>query len=590
MNPEEALVYLKAFPSGITFIHGKAGSGKTTLIKKLDSEVGGCQILVPTNFAASLYGSAKTIHSFFYAALDGLEEGYQDPDGLTDDRAARLHNVLLGVRMLIIDEISMVRADLFEMMSRICQKALGNGKPFGGIPLVLVGDLFQLPPIVSDDAVLEYLKHEYGGIYFFNSHVIRKEMRRIKLFELTKSYRQQTDPEFVRILDAFRYPMSPQRKLMIMNGINSRVTHYLPEDAVFIASSNEEVCRVNTEKLAALPGLVTTIDAEYSIQKKDGSGYVSLSHSDLPTSENIREIIVPSAYDSQFRFKIGARVVLCKNSRYWGYINGDFGTIVNYNNDYFTIRLDKGTTVLCPNPNDRYRNSQVVEYRYDMKYDPDKHQLVRITPYVQKTKQFPIKLAYAFTIHKSQGQTYDKVILDLNSHIFAPGQLYVALSRARSLQGLFLTKPVTYSDIISDESVLSFLSDLRSFNGLQAGVPEIRVKSMTNNSGPGGRFASVVRAKERNASAKECILCALNSYDALVAQGETEKAGWEISKIVDIILQTYQTSESSRLYDCLSRQDITLALQGVLDIYNHVVHGPQRQYQPDNRTVTTSLV
>ena len=153
-----------------------------------------------------------------------------------------------------------------------------------------------------------------------------------------------------------------------------------------------------------------------------------------------------------------------------------------------------------------------------------------------------------------------------------------------------MTKPVTYSDIISDESVLSFLSDLRSFNGLQAGVPEIRVKSMTNNSGPGGRFASVVRAKERNASAKECILCALNSYDALVAQGETEKAGWEISKIVDIILQTYQTSESSRLYDCLSRQDITLALQGVLDIYNHVVHGPQRQYQPDNRTVTTSLV
>ena len=589
-STNEVLAYLKTIPSGITFIHGKAGSGKTTLIRKLDAEIGGCQILVPTNFAASLYKGARTIHSFFHAALDSLEEGYQNPKELTDEKARRIHDGLSAIRMLIIDEISMVRSDLFEMMNQICQKALGNSKPFGGIPLVLVGDLFQLPPIVSDDAVLEYLKKEYGGFYFFDSHVIQKEIRYVRLFELTKSYRQGNDPEFVRILDAFRYPMNPKRKLEIMNGINSRVTSQLPKDAVYVASSNEEVCKVNTEKLAELPGTVTTIEAEYSIQKKDGSGHVTLRHSDLPTDEDIREIIVPSAYDSQLRFKIGARVVLCKNSRPWGYINGDFGTILGFNGEYFTIRLEKGQTVFCPNPNDRYRNNQVIEYRYDMEYDSSKHRLVRKTPFVQKTKQFPVKLAYAFTIHKAQWQTYDKVILDLNSHIFAPGQLYVALSRARSLQGLFLTKPVTYSDIISDESVLSFLSKLREYNGMPTGELNGQNKDVPIFSGTGARFADVVQQEEKDSSARECILCALNSYNTLISQGEHEKAGWELRKIVDIILQTYQTDENARLRDCLGRRDLTTALQGILDIYTRVVHSPQKQYQPDNRTIATSLI
>ena len=590
LTPDDILNYLKTIPRGITFIHGKAGSGKTTIIRKLNAEINGCQILVPTNFAASLYNGARTIHSFFHAALDNLEEGYQNPNELTEDKARGAIPNLHAVRMLIVDEISMVRADLFEMMNRICQKALKKNEPFGGIPLVIVGDLFQLPPIVSDDAVLDYLNHEYGGFYFFDSHVIKKELRNVKLFELTKSYRQECDPIFVRILDAFRKPMSASRKLEIMNGINSRVTDKLPSDAIYVASSNEEVSRVNTDKLASLPGKATTIEAEYSIQKKDRSGYVTLSHSNLPSEEDIREIVLPSAYDAEFRFKIGARVVLCKNSKHWGYVNGDFGTIEGFDGDHFTIELDKGQKVLCPNPNDRYRNNQVIEYRYDMEYDPSRHRLVRIKPYVQKTKQFPLKLAYAFTIHKSQGQTYDKVIIDLNSHIFAPGQLYVALSRARSLQGLFLTKPVTYSDIISDESVLSFLSSLRAINGLSTEEALQPKGEAPIHHGCSGQFVDVVQNDERSPSARECLLCALNSYSELVKMGECEKASWELRKIVDIILDTYQTDYDAHLRNCLGRQDITAALKDILFIYSQVVHGPQKQYQPDNRTIATRLV
>ena len=160
------------------------------------------------------------------------------------------------------------------------------------------------------------MKREYGGIYFFNSHIIQKELDNIKLFELAKSYRQQNDSEFVKILDEFRKPMSEKRKVQVINEINRRVVDDkdLPKDAVYIASSNEEVRNVNTKKLEELPGVKTTIDAEYVIRKRNSDETVTLKHSELPSKEDIREIIVPSAYDSQLIFKIGARVVLTLNS------------------------------------------------------------------------------------------------------------------------------------------------------------------------------------------------------------------------------------------------------------------------------------
>ena len=218
-SQEDVLKHLENNPIGITFIHGKAGCGKTYLINKVVKAIDGCVVLTPTNLAASLYSGARTIHSFFHGALDDLDEGYQNPENVTAIRVSGLRDRLSSIRLLIIDEISMVRSDLFEMMNRICQKARCSDKPFGGIPVVVVGDLFQLPPIVSDDAVFEYLKEEYGGIYFFNSHIIGNEWRNVKLFELTKSYRQQNDPQFVRILDAFRMPMTESEKVMVMNTV-----------------------------------------------------------------------------------------------------------------------------------------------------------------------------------------------------------------------------------------------------------------------------------------------------------------------------------------------------------------------------------
>ena len=595
ITQDDVLNYLKTIPSGITFVHGKAGCGKTTLIKKLVSEISGCQILTPTNLAASLYHGARTIHSFFYGVLDNLDEGYQNPQNLLPAKTDAFRVRLFGIRMFIIDEISMVRADLFEMMNQICQKAMNNSNPFGGIPLVVVGDMFQLPPIVSNDAVLEFLKQEYGGIYFFNSHVIQKEMKNIRFFELTHSYRQANDPSFVKILDAFRQPLSPEVKVKIMDEINSRVTDSFPPQAVYVASSNEEVRQVNTNKLSELPGQITTIDAEYTIRTKDGKEEVTLKHSDLPSDKDICEIEVPSAYDSQLRFKIGARVVLCKSSKFWGYINGDFGTIESFNGDYFTIVLDKGSTIKCPNPNDKYKFQQMNEYRYEMEYDQAKHKLIRKTPYIQKTKQFPVKLAYAFTIHKAQGQTFDSVILDLNSHIFAPGQLYVALSRAKSLQGLYLTKPITYSDIISDDSIFVFLDNLREYNHQKDPSGMIPQKNKINTTPISYNFSYFIERKETDSSSKDYLLYALNSFDTLYDYGEYEKAYWELQKVVDLIISTYQVDDYSDMIAIVKQKNYTkdgckFALNAIYEIYTDVVNRPKRQYQTDNRTNSVKLV
>ena len=596
---EEVYEYLIGNPMGITFVHGKAGCGKTYLINKVVNAVAGCVVLTPTNLAASLYKGARTMHSFFYGIFDDLDEGYQNPSNISTANASSFRPKLVGVKLLIIDEISMVRSDMFEMMNQICQKALGNNSPFGGIPVVLVGDLFQLPPIVSEEAVLEYLKKEYGGIYFFDSHVIQKEIRNIRLFELTKSYRQQNDPQFVKLLDEFRKQMNNVEKVTLLNAINERVTESLPQDAIYIASSNEEVRMVNTRKLEELPGAITTLDAVYVIRKRNSADTVTLKHSELPSKEDIHEIVVPSAYDSQLSFKKGARVVICKSSKYWGYVNGDFGTVIDFNGQAFTIRLNKnGMNVFLPNPADRYKANLMNDYRYEMVYDEEKHKLIRKTPFIQRTTQFPLKLAYAFTIHKAQGQTFDKVIIDLNSHIFAPGQLYVALSRAKSLQGLYLTKPISYSDIISDNSIFVFLNKLRLANRengrREADVLEEHMDERQIANPSCDNFMSFIRQAEKSPSAKELMQHSLNAYKILVYHKEYEKAFWELQKVVDLITSTYQTDNYSQLVGCIRQKEkdeagCQYSLNAIFEIYTDVVKLPMRQYQLDNRTLTLKL-
>ncbi len=606
VDQKSVLNYLRNNAQGLIFIHGKAGCGKTHLISKIEKENPGCQVLTPTNLAANLYKRAKTLHSFFYRGFDQMEEGIQNPENITFSKCTDMALMLSGVTMLVIDEISMVRADTFEMMHQICQKVKKNDRPFGGIPVVLVGDMFQLPPIVSDEAIGEYLMHEYGGIYFFDSHVIKENIGKIKLFELTKSYRQKNDPEFVKLLDEFRKPLSPERRVELLEKLNTRVSDILPDDAVYMASSNDEVSAINAEKLNALKGDLKSIEAQYRIRLKNSDTYVDLSHSDLPCDEEIEKIVLPSQFDGVLNFKVGAKVMLTKNCKMYSkpyYNNGEFGTIMAFegsqnslDNSYFRIKIENGSeerVVLCPNPTYRYRRNQTMEVRYEYEYDAKLHKFIRKGSYLQMTRQFPIKLAYAFTIHKSQGQTFDKVILDLNSHIFAPGQLYVALSRAKSLDSLFLTKPISYSDIITDDSIFRFLNKVRSANG---GMVEEEVENALRadtsqtptNTYRCDDFITFIRINEQNDSVKDFLLSTLDSYKTGYCLGKMDMAMDELKKVVDLINGTYITERYKDLLIFMRSKEATVegcdyCLNAIFEIYTDVISEPRQQLSSDNR-------
>ena len=583
---QDVLDYLSKNPVGITFVHGKAGCGKTYLIRKIEAANIGCQVLTPTNLAASLYKRARTLHSFFYKGFDSLDEGYQNPDNLNRE----MSYVLSKVTMLVFDEISMVRSDTFEMMNQICQQVEGNSLPFGGIPVVVVGDLFQLPPIVSDEAIHNYLINEYGGIYFFDSHVVKNNMAKVKLFELTKSYRQKNDPEFVKLLDAFRKPLSSEKKVELLESLNTRLSSELPDDAVYIASSNEQVSSINKNQLAEISKPLVTSEALYHVKLNGSDEYVTLKHGDMPIKDDIAPIIVPSSYEGILEVKIGARVMFTKTCKALGYKNGDFGLITDFAGSVFTIQLDNGVTTTLPKVIKNFMPTYTR--RFEFTYNPKTHKIIRSKKYIQLTKQFPLKLAYAFTIHKSQGQTYDKVILDLNSHIFAPGQLYVALSRAKSLDSLYLTKKITYSDIISDESIFLFLNKIRLANGTQAASPGAsQTPTAPNPTIDNPRcddFISFVKIKEQNESIKDFLCHTLDSYKSVFALGQNDLAMEELIKVIDLVNGSYITDRYDNMILEMrvkqpTAEDCRYNLNAIFEIYTDVIKAPRQQLSADNK-------
>lgn len=395
------------------YVTGKAGTGKSVLLQYFVEHTEKRTVVVAPTGVAALNVGGQTIHSLFKLAPE-----LQDLKNLRVDYKTK--ELLRHIDTVVIDEISMVRADLMEAINVKLQLARGNDLPFGGVQVLMFGDLYQLPPVVSDGQLHRYFDHNYGGIYFFNAPVYKKTQLRI--FELNQIFRQK-DEEFKKLLNAVR---NGQHSEGILAKLNERKLEVMPQGGyVTLAGNNTTVSRINHNKLDKLPGEEKVYTAEITGDLKENS---------FPTEKYLK-------------LKAGAQVMLLKNDRQkpprW--VNGTLGIVTKLSEEVIRVNIDG------------VEHSVSKETWNSLRYYYDHEERKLDKEIVSSFTQFPLRLAWAITIHKSQGQTYQSVAIDLSDGAFAHGQTYVALSRCTSLDTLYLTAPIRNEDIIVDQEIIEFM-------------------------------------------------------------------------------------------------------------------------------------
>ncbi|HIX27962.1 MAG TPA: AAA family ATPase [Candidatus Barnesiella excrementigallinarum] len=418
------------------FLTGKAGTGKSTFLRYVCEHTKKKYVVLAPTGVAAINAGGTTIHSFFKMPFRPMLP--DDPDlSLTDGRIYELlkynkkqRQLLRQVELIIIDEISMVRADMIDFMDRVLRVFSGNMRfPFGGKQLLLVGDIYQLEPVVTAD-MRDILNRFYANAYFFSARVFR-EMALVPI-ELRKVYRQQ-DQRFVDLLDKIRNNTATREELDLLN---SRYKPRREDDSVqddfsiTLATRRDQVDYINENRLARLPGEEYTFEGEIKGDFPDGS---------LPTS---LELVL----------KPGAQIMFIKNDPDRRWVNGTIGIVSEITPDEkIEVLLESGESYeleRCIWEN--------IKYTYNEKEKAiEEHILGTFV-------QYPVRLAWAITVHKSQGLTFNKVVVDFTGGAFAGGQTYVALSRCRSLEGIELRKPITHRDIFVNPDVVRFSKEFNN--------------------------------------------------------------------------------------------------------------------------------
>lgn len=427
------------------FLTGKAGTGKTTLLKKIiQTTHKSCLVVAPTGIAA-LNAGGVTIHSQFQLPFATFLPSNDFPDFTISDvqlenkttlkRHLRMHHnkrqVILQAELLIIDEVSMLRADVLDAIDTVLQFVRKNNKPFGGIQLLLIGDMLQLPPIVKNSE-WEILKHYYKDMFFFNSISLKEQMP--IYIELEKVYRQ-ADENFISILNNIRNNSIDNKDIEILN---SKVKlNYQPqpnESVITLTTHNKIADGINAKSLQQIKAATYTYFAEIE--------------DDYP--------IYLFPVEEQLQLKVGAQIMFIRNdvSEEKKFYNGKLAKVVELSENEIIVDLDEGN-LFSVEKHEWYNK----RYSIDPKTKNIKEEV--LGTFVQ----FPIKLAWAITVHKSQGLSFDNAIIDVQN-VFTAGQSYVALSRLRSLDGLILKAPFKSNHLQYHNSLHNFSKYKQNINSL----------------------------------------------------------------------------------------------------------------------------
>lgn len=432
------------------FLTGKAGTGKTTFLRNLQLKKTKRMVVVAPTGVAAINAGGQTIHSFFQLPFGPQlpEDAAQNANpAYSKSLAAQCHKIrksklkiMRSLELLVIDEISMVRADVLDAVDAVLRRVRRSQKPFGGVQLLMIGDVHQLAPVAKPDE-WEILEPYYNTVYFFGSRVLQKTS--YVCVELEHIYRQH-DIDFISILNKLR---NNQFDDDCLNILNSRFKpDFNPKDDegyITLTTHNYQADEINDSKLAALNGKTLNFKAEIEGQFPENT---------YPTKGNLE-------------LKIGAQVMFVKNdpNPEKAYFNGKIGTLVSYNEDEETLCVKSGSENITV--------SRVKWQNFEYNVNPKSNEIEENE--IGSFEQIPLRLAWAITIHKSQGLTFDKLIVDAGQ-AFAHGQVYVALSRCTSLEGLVLKTKILSNALISDFSVDDFVKKIPELEPTQEKIDGLR--------------------------------------------------------------------------------------------------------------------